>query len=447
MSTPAYLFDLGGRQLLYSPLAGLAAVLSRRDCERLLSGTQVRGELARLRELLQQEPVQPSAASGDLSPEIVGLVTTRSCNMACSYCEFGAGRNEDSSLDTEVAFSAVEEMGRLAKEHGRQKLKVHFFGGEPFQEWQLIRLVVERTRAVAEELALQPFFEATTNGLYPAAQARWIADNLHRVVLSLDGLPAVHDAARRDRQGRPTSGRVEQSATIFSSGTVELNLRLCVSAAGVAQVPESITYLVQDKELRPATIALEPVRSLVAKPPPAALERPMSPPSPADFVQAFMSSLDTCEERGVLLLFSGADLGANVASFCPVGRDGFIVHSDGLVASCYLPRDVWRRRGLTIDYGRIVPERGLVVDDQRLQAARKLVVDAYPECRDCFCRWHCAGGCHVYRAGRKNDPDWCTIVRAISIQLLLRQVGAEDSPVPSLKVCEQPVRLAPGTSS
>jgi uncharacterized protein len=436
MSPPAFRFDLGDHQLIYAPLDDLAAVLSRNDCARLVGTTELTGDLARLRTLLLAATNSPRPPSGDLAPEILGLITTRRCTMACTYCEFGTDSDEPAELSTELAFAAIDDFAQRAAARGHPRLPIHLFGGEPFSAWRLVQRIVARGRAVAAELGLEPFFEATTNGLYSPERARWIADNLHRVVLSVDGLPELHDTTRPDRSGRPTSSRVAATARVLSLGTVDLCLRLCVSAAGVGQLEASLRHLLHDLELLPIAIAVEPVRSL--KPSTAHPDR--SPPEPAAFVEAFLGCLDLCEERGVLLQLSGADLGAKVVSFCPVGNDGFIVHPDGTVASCYLPREQWRHRGLTLDYGRIEAGRGLVVDNQRLASARSVGAPTYAACRSCFCRWHCAGGCHVYRANGANDPQWCTMVRAISLGLLLRQVGLGGVQLP-LTVHEQLVEL------
>ncbi len=436
MSTPAYRFDLGSQHLIYAPLVDLAAVLNRDDYRKLLTSSFLSGELSRLRSLLLSDTDRPRPPCGELLPETLGVVTTRRCAMACTYCEFGPRDDDPGTLRTDLAFAAIDDYAARTAAAGRHDLPVHLFGGEPFDAWRLAQRIIAHSRAVAAEHGLRPFFEATTNGFYPPERARWIAENLHRVVLSIDGPPVIHNATRPDARGRPTSERIEANARIFSRGTVELNLRMCVTADTVEQLPESILYLLNTLGLLPTVIAVEPVRSLArdAKGPGP------SPPPPAAFVEAFMSSLALCEERGVLLQFSGADLGAKVASFCPVGRDGCIVHTDGTIAGCYLPLHEWRRRGLVLDYGRVDPERGLVVAEDRLATVRSIGAHAYPECRDCFCRWHCAGGCHVYRVGRPRDRGWCTMVRAISLQLLLRQVGIDGSQVP-LSIEEQSVAL------
>ena len=437
MSTPAYRFDLGETQLIYAPLADLAAVVNRADCHRLLTSTDLNGKLAQLRAMLLEDTARPGPCSGELMPPSLGIVTTRQCSMACTYCEFTAHHDGPAVLPGELAFAAIDDFARRQAAAGRTELPIHLFGGEPFDAWRLTQRIVARARGVARTLGLQPFFEATTNGFYPGERARWIAENLHRVVLSTDGPPALHDESRPDRQGRPTSHTVHSSAMIFSRGTVELNLRLCVSASTVQQLPESIIHLLDHLELLPTAIAVEPVRSLT----PGA--RAPEPPSPAAFAGAFMDSLDLCEERGVLLQFSGADLGAKVASFCPVGRDGCIVHTDGTVAACYLPRQECLQRGLDLAYGRIDPEHGLVIAEDRLEATRWIAAEANGRCRSCFCRWHCAGGCHVYRAGQANDPDWCTMVRTISLELLMRDAGLTGATAP-VGVEEYPV-LLPGT--
>lgn len=47
--------------------------------------------------------------------------------------------------------------------------------------------------------------------------------------------------------------------------------------------------------------------------------------------------------------------------------------------------------------------RAFVSDDARLARIRSLNVFSYPECQDCFCKYHCAGDCADLRLSNLHN--------------------------------------------
>ena len=69
--------------LLYAPLHGTVTLLEGR----LQPDDRGRVE-AVLRRLGLGAAPEPARRTGPLSPGLLGLITTRGCNLACSYCAF-----------------------------------------------------------------------------------------------------------------------------------------------------------------------------------------------------------------------------------------------------------------------------------------------------------------------------------------------------------------------
>ena len=60
-----------------------------------------------------------------------------------------------------------------------------------------------------------------------------------------------------------------------------------------------------------------------------------------------------------------------------------------------------------------------------VERVRQLVADK-PRCQDCFCRWSCAGGCHVnhsYPGCSRAYDDFCIQTRLITACSLLDGLG------------------------
>ncbi len=419
MSAQTFLLPCGERSLLFAPLRDLAALLSRRDHEDLVRPGGPPPRLQALWERLRHRVEPPSERRGPLQPRFLGLITTRDCSLACRYCDFQPGQRGE-TLTPALVKAGIALMGELAQNQGAELLPVHFFGGEPLLAWDLVQLAVARARAEAERRGLSAYFEVTTNGLLSREKAVWIGDNLHKVVLSLDGPPPVQDRQRPRKDGGASSAQVETCARLLSDAGAELCLRLCVTAETVSQLEEIVEYCLT--QFRPTEIAVEPMQEGAGR------REGWRPPVPWDFVRHLARAYDICEEYGVELIFSATQIDRPGLSLCPVGNDGLILHPQGRLAACYLPPEEWRRQGLELEYGVIDAEGRWSIDATALQGVRASNVLHYPRCDHCFCRWYCSGGCHVHHSppgGRRGRDDFCVMTRAISYWQLLRRVGAE----------------------
>jgi len=119
------------------------------------------------------------------------------CNMSCSYCF--AGRGEYGSEGLMSLATATRAIDFLAQSSGdRKNLDVDFFGGEPLLNWELVKETVAYARTIERNSDKKFRFTLTTNGLLIDDDViNFTNKEMHNVVLSLDGRPEVHDAARK----------------------------------------------------------------------------------------------------------------------------------------------------------------------------------------------------------------------------------------------------------
>lgn len=168
------------------------------------------------------------------------------CNLDCDYCYY---------LDKTKLF-ADDERYRMPEDVLRDYLAsaiagtstppVHvvWHGGEPLLAG---RAFYERAFAIQAELAppgwtwLNSF---QTNGtLLDDNWADFIATHHVAVGLSLDGLPATHDALRHDRRGRATHQRVLDALARLRARGVEPDILCTVNAETAARPLEVYRYL------------------------------------------------------------------------------------------------------------------------------------------------------------------------------------------------------------
>lgn len=131
------------------------------------------------------------------------LHIAHTCNLTCDYCfaRQGAYQGEHALMSFEVGKQALDF---LIKNSGtRKNLEVDFFGGEPLMNWQVVKDLVNYARE-QEKIHNKNFrFTLTTNGVLIDDDVIEFANReMHNVVLSLDGRKEVHDRLRKTANGK-----------------------------------------------------------------------------------------------------------------------------------------------------------------------------------------------------------------------------------------------------
>ena len=426
--TDIYILPVPDACLIYSPLRRVTALVNQKAAAMLKAQLEkgnhadVPGSLYNLVQELQT-PVSapPSERSGPVQPMFLGLLPTRACNLACAYCDFGASQAPQETMDYRIATAAVDWMAKTAKELNWDTFEVHFFGGEPFFAGDVVDVAVHRARMVAEQFGLIPRFEVATNGVFDEQRARFVGYYFDTVVLSFDGFHEIHN---RQRGGFET---VTRTAQILSQSPTELCFRVCVSQESVHQLKQITQWFCE--AFQPSIINFE-----VLQPTSESEAAGLKPPDPYDFAVHYVRASRIVERFGIEAVYASAATQTLRHSFCPLGKDALIVSPDGRVSGCYLPQQEWQTRGLDLDVGWFLPLPGqtgakdMQLEHEKLAALRRMVMNKPHRCERCFCRWTCAGGCHVkhsYPGCAPEYDDFCIQTRIITACVLLAELGFE----------------------
>ncbi len=412
--------------LVYSPLRRVAALVNDAALVKArdrLEGNEAGGatpEKSRglFSMLTAPAPEAPGERSGPLKPAVLGLLPSRACNMSCAYCNFGSKYPPGGRMSPDMAAAAVDWMAECVHGLGWKHLEIHFFGGEPFIEEELMEVAVHRGRMVSEELGLTPRFEVSTNGVFDEARARFAGDYFDAVVLSLDGFRETHDRHRPMKDGRGSFEAAVRTAKRLSRSPAELCIRCCATRENVARLEDVAAWFCD--EFQPSVIDFETLSVN-----PESEEAGLKPPDPYLFARSLVRARQVVERRGARAVYAAASADEPRNTFCPVGRDALIVSPNGRVSGCYLPEEVWRARGLDLTVGTLRADGDMIIDMESVRRLRTLVRDK-PRCKRCFCRWTCAGGCHVSHSppGCSEDyNDFCIQTRVIMAWDLLNHLG------------------------
>ena len=131
------------------------------------------------------------------------LHVAHTCNLNCSYCFASQGKyqGERALMTFEVGKQAFDFL--IAHSGTRRNLEVDFFGGEPLMNLDVVKELVAYARSIEKEHNKNFRFTLTTNGvLLDDETTEFLNREMSNVVLSLDGRREVHDRFRRDYMGR-----------------------------------------------------------------------------------------------------------------------------------------------------------------------------------------------------------------------------------------------------
>ena len=131
------------------------------------------------------------------------LHVSHTCNLNCAYCFASQGKyqGDRALMSFEVGKQALDFL--MDNSGTRKNLEVDFFGGEPALNFEVVKQLVEYARSVEKERGKNFRFTYTTNGMILTDEMiDFLNKECHNVVLSLDGRKEVNDRFRVDGLGR-----------------------------------------------------------------------------------------------------------------------------------------------------------------------------------------------------------------------------------------------------
>ncbi len=343
--------------------------------------------------LLRPDPARPPAAArpaprGPMPVKTLVLHVTDACNLSCTYCyHHGGGPSPGAgTMTSQTARKAVDFLMEVSG--ALEKVELVFFGGEPLLNRRRIAETVSYANRAAAERGKSVDFALTTNAtLLDGETTAFLTDNRIGVTVSIDGLPEVHDRYRRFPDGSPSFAVVEPGIRrlVAAGGGRPVAARVTV-AGDPDRVPECLDHLLAlgfaEAGFAPVTTT-DPAYQLG----PAAMDRLL-----AQFERLTDRFLDRAREDGFLGFTNLVDLlvtlheGEVKAHPCGAGLGLFAVSAGGGLYLCQ------RLTGMA-DAAMGDVDRG--VDEARVEAFRRSAhVASKPQCRRCWARVICCGGCY-----------------------------------------------------
>ena len=153
--------------------------------------------------------------AGELKARTSGVVKAlclhiaHTCNLNCSYCFASQGKysGERGVMSFEVGKRALDFL--IENSGSRRNLEVDFFGGEPLLNFEVVKQLVAYARSIEKQHNKNFRFTLTTNGVLIDEDVIDFANReCSNVVLSLDGRKEIHDRFRVDFAGNGSFDKI-----------------------------------------------------------------------------------------------------------------------------------------------------------------------------------------------------------------------------------------------
>jgi uncharacterized protein len=346
------------------------------------------------------EPVPKFQASTELT---AWLHVTNACNLRCPYCYV---HKSNDGMDDSVGRDTVDALLRSVQDNGFRSLRLKYAGGEASLNSGVLLALHDYAaeRAAGNGIGLSAVL--LSNGVaIPQKLAGELKARGIRVMISLDGIGAAHDAQRPTVNGKPSSALVERTIERLMRLGLAPHISITITNRNVAAIADVVRFALQ----RGLTFSFNFFRDNDCAASFADLqyeEKEMI----AHVLDAFAVIGELLPPWSVLgsVLDRGQLLQPRRRS-CGVGDDYVVIDQNGQIAKCHM------EIGATLgDIRTVDPVRAVRRD---VTGVRNLLVDQKEGCRTCSWRNWCSGGCSVatFRATGRFDvrsPN-CNIYKAI----------------------------------
>jgi uncharacterized protein len=323
------------------------------------------------------------------------LHVAHDCNMSCRYCfaEEGAMGGRRELLSAETGKRAIDFL--LARSGDRRNLEIDFFGGEPLLNFPVVRELVAYAGAREAAYGKRIRFTITTNGLLLDAEKEAFCNaHMDNVILSMDGRPAVNDAMRKTAGGGPTYDLILKNHKRFVENRKGRYYVRGTFTRHNLDFSEDVRHLA---DLGFRNVSVEPVVADAEHD--FALREQDIPRILSEYDRLAALCLERAQSGADISFFHfNMDLEGGPCVFkriagCGAGTEYVAVSPSGEIYPChrFVGNPAFRM-------GRI--------DDENFENAfyarfNRAHIQNKPECRACWAKFYCGGGCHA-NAHRAN---------------------------------------------
>ncbi|MCX5855882.1 MAG: SPASM domain-containing protein [Deltaproteobacteria bacterium] len=327
----------------------------------------------------------------------VCLHITHDCNLRCEYCYADAGSygGERSLMGKEVMTKAID----FAFTHSGKfkEINIGFFGGEPLLNFKRIYEAVQYAKEQAKRINKRVTFSMTSNAVLLNPK---IMDFLNQegfsLIFSIDGPKKIHDKMRKTKNGGFTHSIVLRNLKKFRKKYSDNFTVRGTFTRTTSNFSQQVLFL-NDQGFK--HVSVEPAQ-LDEKHPHAISHNGAISRILYEYDQLAEIYLERFNQNNPLHFFhfdqNLRNLLHPVPKYTECGAGGGFVSviPDGRIFPCFETVPEEKNCIGHVDSG---------FDKQKRRQFQRMYVDVKRECRKCWIRYHCGGGCHAFNIRYNNN--------------------------------------------
>ena len=316
------------------------------------------------------------------------LHVSHDCNLACKYCFAGKGEYDGPKglMSFETGKRALDFL--VEKSGTRKNLEVDFFGGEPLLNWEVCKKLVEYGRSIEKEHGKNFRFTLTTNGVLVNDEVIDFCNReMGNVVLSLDGRKETHDRLRTTCNGKGSYDLIVDKFKKFANARNQADYYMRGTYTHYnTDFSKDIIHMADlgFKELSIEPVVSDPTEPYALKENDLPILKEQYEILADEMLRRYRNGNGFTFYHYMIDLNSGPCIVKRISG-CGVGTEYMAVTPSGELYPChqfvgdekFLLGDIWKG----------------VINTAILDEFKGCNVYSHPECKDCFAKLYCSGGC------------------------------------------------------
>lgn len=316
------------------------------------------------------------------------LHVAHDCNLACKYCFAGKGEYDGPKglMSYETGKRALDF---LVEQSGtRHNLEVDFFGGEPLLNWDVCKKLVEYGRSIEKKYNKNFRFTVTTNGVLLNDEIiDFCNKEMGNVVLSLDGRKETHDRLRITRKNTGSYDMIIDKFKKFAQSRNQKDYYMRGTYTHFnTDFSKDVIHMADEgfKELSIEPVVCDPSEDYALKESDLPVLKEQYEILANEMLRRYRKGNGFTFYHYMIDLDAGPCIVKRVSG-CGVGTEYMAVTPDGELYPChqfvgdekFLLGDIWNG----------------VKNKNVLEQFENCNVYSHKECKDCFAKLYCSGGC------------------------------------------------------
>lgn len=316
------------------------------------------------------------------------LHVAHDCNLACKYCFAGKGEYDGPKglMSFETGKRALDFL--VEQSGARHNLEVDFFGGEPLLNWDVCKKLVEYGRSIEKKYNKNFRFTVTTNGVLLNDEIMDFCNKeMGNVVLSLDGRKETHDRLRITRKDTGSYDMIIDKFKKFAQSRNQKDYYMRGTYTHFnTDFSKDIIHMADEgfKELSIEPVVCDPSEDYALKDSDLPVLKEQYEILANEMLRRYRKGNGFTFYHYMIDLDAGPCIVKRVSG-CGVGTEYMAVTPDGELYPChqfvgdekFLLGDIWNG----------------VKNKNVLEQFENCNVYSHKECKDCFAKLYCSGGC------------------------------------------------------